>query len=118
MLASIICFSLFIFFVNREIYRIDTGINQIIGQQNVIRENITAIGTHVNGCVSSLTTRLDAVTQKVNLHASAIEKIEWDSSDDDSGDEDEDEDADADADAARDLDFDADLDFPAMTHLK
>lgn len=102
MLAAIVCFSLFIFFVNREISRLDRSINQIVGQHNAIRDHVTLLGTHVNTCVSSLTARLESATGKLDMHASAIERIEWESTDEEKSDDvDKDSDANADTDADR-----------------
>lgn len=96
MLGAIVCFCLLMFFVNREINRVDRNFNQIVGQYNTIRDHIALLGTHVNVCSTSMTSRLDTVTQKLDMHASAIEKIEWGSTEGDDGDDGDEKDGDED----------------------
>lgn len=91
MLVSLVCVCLFMFFVNRELTRVDRSVFQVVGQHNLIRDHVTLLGTHVNGHVARLTARLDSVSQKLDYHSSAIEKIEWDSTEDEDDEEEEEE---------------------------
>lgn len=72
-LVALLCVCMFMFFVTREIARIDRSISLVSALQEQSRGHVDVLGTHV----TSWTTRFDALSQKLDLHASAIEKIEW-----------------------------------------
>lgn len=114
-LVSLLCVCLFMFFMTREVARLDRGISQVVGQQEVLQGHVDLLATHV----TTWTARLDILSHKHDLHAAAIEKMEWETTQDeeDEGDEedqDEGQDGADEEDEAEDEDVDEEDDQTSL----